>query len=165
MFAGTGSDHEDAHTATLIHPSAAKRRPWAGDTIANMGYPMPPPVPPPYWAPPPPARPQRNTADLAVSVIVLVITVLGSALGCLMSFMMMAFLDYCPPQTCSVNGAVTAALGTIGAVGLIVVAGLVLTVIRLGARKTAWPFAVGTAASAVAAFLLGFLAFNFAVGG
>ncbi|MGI9126337.1 MAG: hypothetical protein ACR2JM_16565 [Mycobacterium sp.] len=125
-----------------------------------MGYPYQSQYPPAY----PPPKPPLSRTDATISIIVLVVTVLGSAGGALMSFLMLAFLDYCPPETCSVNGAVSAAAATVGAVAVIAVTGLVLTISRLSARKTAWPFAVGTLAACVVAFLAGFLAYNAAVG-
>lgn len=124
-----------------------------------MGYPTPPPNwPPPNWGPPPP--PPRNTADSVISIIVLIAMLLVGAAGAFMALMSLAFLDYCPPESCSVNGAVTAALATVGIAALVGLAGLILTVIRLGKRKLAWPFAVGSLALVIAVFFLGGLAYT-----
>lgn len=120
-----------------------------------MGYPRPP-----YWQPP---VPPRNTTDLTISVIVLVVTVLVTAAGSVMSFFVVAFLDYCPPATCSVDGAVTASLMTIAVSVLAAVAGLIVTILRLGHRKTAWPFAVGTLGVCVLVFFCGAIAYTAAV--
>ncbi len=121
-----------------------------------MGY----PTPPPYWAPPPPPR---NTTDITVSVILLVLTVLACGAASVMSFFTLAFLDYCPPATCSVDGAVTAVLTTIAIAAVSTLAGLIVTVIRLGRRKTAWPFAVGTLAMLIVVFFAGAIAYTAAV--
>lgn len=122
-----------------------------------MGY----PTPPPYWGPPP--QPPRNTTDITVSVIVLVLTVILGGLASVMGFFSLAFLDYCPPQTCSVDGAVTAVLGTIAMAAVITLTGFVVTVIRLVTRKTAWPVAVGTSATMIAVFFIGAIAYTAAV--
>lgn len=122
-----------------------------------MGY----PAPPPYWGPPPP--PPRNTGDVTVSVVVLVFTVLLSGVASVMAFFSLAFLDYCPPATCSVDHAVTAVVATIAIAAVSVLTGLVITVIRLGQRKTAWPFAVGTLAVAILVFFAGAIAYTAAV--
>lgn len=122
-----------------------------------MGY----PTPPPYWAPAPP--PPRNTTDITVSVVVLLLTVgLGGAAS-VMGFFSLAFLDYCPPATCSVDHAVTAVLATIAIGAVTALAGLIVTVIRLGQRKTAWPFAVGTLAATFVVFAVGAIAYTAAV--
>lgn len=121
-----------------------------------MGY----PTPPPGWTPPPP---RRNTADVTVSVIVTVLTVLIGAAGAVMGLFSLAFLDHCPPATCSVDGAVTTATATVGIAGLAGVSGSVVTIIRLVAHKKAWPFAVGTLAVVLAVFFLGTIAYTAAV--
>ncbi len=76
----------------------------------------------------------------------------------------LAFLDHCPPATCSVDGAVNAvftSLLTVAATGLI---GLVVTVIQLVRRKPAWPFAVGTFVLCGVAISLGAIGYSAAVG-
>lgn len=122
-----------------------------------MGY----PTPPHYWGPPPP--PPRNTTDVTVSVIVLVLTVILGGLASVMGLFSLAFLDYCPPATCSVDGAVTAVLAAIAIAAVSVLAGLVVTVIRLGQRRPAWPFAVGTLAVMIAVYFAGAIAYTAAV--
>ena len=123
-----------------------------------MGY----PTPPPYWAPPPPPPP-RNTTDLTVSIVALVPTVLLAAAPPVLGFFSLAFLDYCPPATCSVDGAVTAVLATIAIAAVSVLTGLIITIIRLGQRKTAWPFAIGTLGLMIVVFLVGAIAYTAAV--
>jgi hypothetical protein len=94
--------------------------------------------------PPPPRKPPVSTADLTVSIIALVLTLLVGGGAAVMGFFLLAFLDDCPPQTCSAEGAVTA-IGTALAVALAVgIVGLILTVVQLVRRRPAWPFAVGT---------------------
>ena len=129
-----------------------------------MGYPGPPPWPPPdYFSQGPPPPPPRNTADLTVSIIVMILTVIACGGGAVMGLFSVAFLDYCPPESCSADGAVTAALATVAIAGLIGLTGLILTIVRLTTRKTAWQFAVGTLAAVVAVFFLGALAYTAAV--
>lgn len=127
-------------------------------TISDMGYPTPP-WPPPPWPPPPPPPPPRNAADVAISIIIMIITVLVGGAGAVMGFFSLAFLDYCPPESCSVDGAVTTAMVTVGIAALIVLTGVVLTIVRLGARKPAWPFALGTLAACLGVFFLGATAY------
>ena len=43
--------------------------------------------------------------------------------------------------------------------------GLIVTIARLGARKKAWPFAVGTMTAMLVVFFLGAMAYTVAVGG
>lgn len=114
-----------------------------------MGYPMPPPP--------------RNAADVTVSVVVMVVTVLGVGAGAFMGLFSVAFLDHCPPATCSADGAVTASLSAVVIAGLVAAAGIVTTIVRLATRKAAWPFAVGTLVLCVGVFLLGAIAYMAAV--
>jgi hypothetical protein len=94
--------------------------------------------------PPVPAKRPISPADLTISIIALVLTVLVGAGAAVMGLFLLAFLDYCPPETCSVDGAVTA-VGTALMIAFVVaLVGLVVTIVQLVRRKLAWPFAVGT---------------------
>jgi hypothetical protein len=93
----------------------------------------------------------------------MVVTVLIVCFGAVMGFLSLAFLDHCPPATCSVGGAVTASMTTVGIAGLTAVAGIITTIVRLVNRKVSWPFAVGTLALCVAIFFFGAIAFQAAV--
>lgn len=93
----------------------------------------------------------------------MVLTVLAVGAGTVMGVFSLAFLDHCPPATCSVDGAVTASMTTVAAAGLLAVAGIVTTIVRLATRKPAWPFAVGTLALCLGVFVLGALAYTVAV--
>ena len=53
-------------------------------TLPGMGYPTPP-WPPPPWPPPSPPPPPRNAADVAISIIIMIITVLVGAVGAVMA--------------------------------------------------------------------------------
>ena len=125
-----------------------------------MGYPGPP------WAPPPlPPPPQRSAADVTVSIIVMAITVFTGGAGAVMGLFSLAFLDHCPPESCSANAAVSVVMTTVGVAALIALTGLIVTIARLGARKKAWPFAVGTMTAMLVVFFLGAMAYTVAVGG
>lgn len=76
----------------------------------------------------------------------------------------MAFLDHCPPATCSVDGAVTAVFTALLVAGGVGVVGMVLTVVLLVVRKTAWPFAVGTLVLCALVLFLGGVGYAAAVG-
>ena len=69
----------------------------------------------------------------------------------------------CPPETCSVEGAVSASMTTVAIAALVGLVGIVTTIVRLAARKRAWPFAVGTLAACVGVFFAGALAYTGAV--
>lgn len=97
---------------------------------------------------------------MTVSIIVVIITVLVGGAGAIMGLFSLAFLDYCPPETCSVDGAVITAMTTVGAAAAIVLTGVVLTIVRLVARKPAWPFALGTLAACLGVFFFGAMAYT-----
>jgi len=110
-----------------------------------------------------PSPPRTNGADLTVSILLIVATVLTVGTGATMGLFSVAFLDHCPPATCSVDGAVTASMTTVAIAALVGLTGIITTIVRLATRKRAWPFAVGALATCVAVFLMGALAYVGAV--
>ena len=118
----------------------------------------------PSYPPPAPAKPPIATTDLWVSIGALVLTVAFGMVAAVMGLFSLAFLDYCPPESCSAEGAATA-VGTalLAALGIGIV-GLVVSVIQLYRRKPAWPFAVGTFVLCVVAVGLGGVGYTMAVG-
>lgn len=76
----------------------------------------------------------------------------------------LAFLDNCPPESCSAEGAVTAVGAALLIAFVIGVAGLVVTVVRLIRRKSGWPFAVATLVLCAVAVFLGGVGYAMAVG-
>ncbi|MGX9791879.1 hypothetical protein [Mycobacterium sp. MMS18-G62] len=121
-----------------------------------MGYPS--------YPPPRAPKPAIATADLLISIGVLILTVALGVVAAAMGLFSLAFLDYCPPESCSVDGAVNAVgLALIIAFGIGVV-GLALTIIQLYRRKPGWPFAVGTFALCAVAIFFGGVGYAAAVG-
>ena len=59
-----------------------------------------------------------------------------------MGLFSVAILDYCPPESCSAEGAATAVGIALLAAFAIGVVGLMVTVIQLYRRKPGWPLAV-----------------------
>jgi hypothetical protein len=113
----------------------------------------------------PPSKPPVNGADVAISVVVLVVTALFGAAASFFGFFFLAFLDSCPPETCTVEGAVTAVMGGLGTALIIGVAGLIATVVQLVRRKRGWPIAVATLVLCIIAVFLGGVGYVIAVGG
>ena len=132
-----------------------------------MGYPYPgyPGYPGDPGYPPPPAKPPRSAADVTISIIVLVFTALLGVGAVFMGIFSLAFLDYCPPATCSVEGAVTAVMGALAVAALVGLAGMIVTIVHLVRHKTAWPFAVGTLGLCLVVLFFGGMAYSAAVGG
>jgi hypothetical protein len=119
-------------------------------------------APPSY--PAQPSKPPIVRTDLWISIGVLTFTAVFGVVAATMGLFSLAFLDYCPPESCSAEGAATAVgtgLLTAFAVGLV---GLVVTVIQLYRRKPGWPFAVATFLLCVLAVVLGGVGYVAAVG-
>ena len=122
-----------------------------------MGYPGYPP-------PPPPSKPPIPTTDLVISIGALILTVAFGVVAVAMGLFSLAFLDYCPPESCSADGAVTAVAMALLAAFAIGVVGLVVTVVQLVRRKPGWPFAVATFVLCALAVVLGGVGYAMAVG-
>ncbi|MFY9492770.1 MAG: hypothetical protein WAP49_18090 [Mycobacterium sp.] len=130
-------------------------------------YPYPYPQPYPYPYAPYPYAPQqpRNAADVTASVLMMVMTVLLGGLAAVIGVFMLAFIDHCPPATCSIDGAVTAVMGALAVAALVGVTGVVLTMVAIGRRKKSWPLAAGTLGLCVVVLFGGFVGYFVAVGG
>ncbi|WP_208300551.1 hypothetical protein [Mycobacterium sp. DL592] len=130
------------------------------------GYPPPPGYPPypGYPGYPPPAPPQRSTTDMTTSIIVMVVTILMGAAAVFFGIFSLAFLDYCPPATCSAEGAATAVFTALGVAAVVGLVGMIVTIIALARRKRAWPFAVGTLGLCIVVLFFGAVGYSAAVG-
>jgi hypothetical protein len=109
-------------------------------------------------------KPPIATSDLAVSIGALVLTVAFGVVAAAMGVFSLAFLDYCPPQSCSAEGAATAVWIALLAAFAIGVVGLVATVVRLYRRKPGWPFAIATLVLCGFAVVLGGVGYAMAIG-
>jgi hypothetical protein len=113
--------------------------------------------------PPRPSAPHSG-ADVAISVVVLVLTALMGAAAVFSGVFSLAFLDHCPSETCSVDGAVGAVFTALLVAAGLGVIGLVLTVVALVRRATAWPYALATFALCALTLFLGAVGYGAAVG-
>jgi hypothetical protein len=120
----------------------------------NYGFPLPPPPKPP-----------APTTDRVISIVALVLTFLGGAVAGFLGLFMLAFTDHCPPETCSIEGAVTAIMTGFTVAALIAVIGTVVTIVLLGRRARAWPTAVATLVLCGLSCVLGMFGYFVAVGG
>jgi len=119
-----------------------------------------------YGYPPvPQAKPPASGGDIAISIVVLILTGLFLAASAFFGFFFLAFLDSCPPETCSVEGAVTAVMSGVGTAVALGLIGLIMTVVQLVRRKRGWPFAVATLVLCVIVVVLGGVGYVIAVGG
>jgi hypothetical protein len=121
--------------------------------MAQYGY---PPVGPP--------KPPASGVDVAVSVTALIVTVFLGVGASFFGLFALAFIDSCPPASCSVEGAVTAVMLALGVAAVIGVAGLVVTVVQLFRRRRSWPFAIATLALCTITVFLGGVGYVLAVG-
>jgi hypothetical protein len=111
-----------------------------------------------------PPRPPISGADLTISIVSLVLTLLLGGSAAVMGFFLLAFLDYCPPETCSAGGAVTAVGVSLIVAVVVGLVGLVVTIVQLVRRSPAWPFAVGTLVLCGVICAFGFAGYFAAVG-
>ena len=122
-----------------------------------MGY--------PYPGYPPPAQPQKSaTTDITISIIVLVCTALLGVAAVFFGIFSLAFLDYCPPATCSAEGAATAVMTALAIAAAVGLAGMIVTIVMMARHKRSWPYAVGTLALCLIVLFFGGLGYSAAVG-
>jgi uncharacterized BrkB/YihY/UPF0761 family membrane protein len=76
--------------------------------------------------------------DVAATSTLLVVTVAAVALATLLQLFSIAFIDYCPPETCDSTAGVVSQLVVFGAMGLVALAAVVIGVVRLVRRRRAW---------------------------
>jgi hypothetical protein len=116
---------------------------------------------------PPAARPPKppvSGGDVAISIAALILTGLLGAVAAVFGLFSLAFLDHCPPESCSADGAATAVGTALFVAFLIGLAGLVATVVALVRRKRGWPFAVATLVLCAIAIFFGGVGYSIAVG-
>lgn len=121
--------------------------------MPGMGYPVGPP-----------ARRPVSGLDLAASIVALLLTVLLGLAAAVFGVFLLAFLDHCPPETCSAEGAFTAVATALAVAAVIGASGLMVTIVQLTRRRPAWPFAVATLLLCVVTFFLGGMGYGAAVG-
>ena len=113
---------------------------------------------------PPNNKPPLSTTDLWISISALAVTALVGVVAAVGGLFSLAFLDYCPPESCSADAASRAVLTSLLVAVLLGVAGLTITIIRLVRRKPAWPFAIATLVVCGVALLAGFVGYITATG-
>jgi uncharacterized membrane protein len=111
-----------------------------------------------------PPKPPISGSDLAISIATLTITVLLGVVAAVFGLFSLAFLDHCPPETCSAEGAVGAVVNALLIAFAVGVVGLVATVVQIVRRKRGWPFAVATLVLCALAVFLGGVGYAMAVG-
>jgi len=158
------------HRALHVHPQSC----WRHDRLSDGGIGEEPPkseyplasraVAHPGYPPPRLPKPPIASTDLWVSIGALIVTVAFGVLAAAMGLFSLAFLDYCPPESCSAEGAATAVGTALLAAFAIGVVGLVVTVVQLYRRKPGWPFAVATFVLCAIAVVLGGVGYAIAVG-
>ena len=112
----------------------------------------------------PPAKPPVSTVDLVVSIVAIVLTAAFGVVAAAMGVFLLAFLDHCPAETCSVEGAATAVWGSLAVAVVVGVVGSVVAIVQLVRRKPAWPFAVGMMVLCGVLCVLGLVGYFAAVG-
>ncbi|MGB3483654.1 MAG: hypothetical protein WBB07_15760 [Mycobacterium sp.] len=126
-----------------------------------MVYGMPQMLPPP---PPVPRKPPISGVDLGISITAILLTAAFGAVAAFIGVFMLAFLDTCPPATCSVEGAIGSVGGALLIAAAVGVSGITFTIVQLTRRARAWPIAVGTLVLCIVICVIGLFAFGAAVG-
>ncbi|MFP5072492.1 hypothetical protein ACLFMI_22850 [Pseudonocardia nantongensis] len=102
--------------------------------------------------------------DVALSGCALALTGMLIALGMFGGVFLVAFLDYCPPKTCSSSQILVSVAGSLAVAVAAGIAGLAMTVLRIVERRISWPFAVIALVITVVAIAFGALDYVSAIG-
>ncbi|MBJ7339150.1 hypothetical protein [Mycolicibacterium sp.] len=113
---------------------------------------------------PSPSTKPIPAADLIVSVVALLATVVFGAVSARVALYLLLVLDACPNLTCNV-GRATTVVGVDLVIALVIgIVGFAVTIVKLVRRRRAWPYAVGTFVLCVVACLVGVLGYFAAAG-
>ena len=110
------------------------------------------------------AKPPRSAPDLVISIVALIFTLILGVVAAVFGLFSLAFLDHCPPESCSAENAFTAVATALFIAAVIGVIGLVVTIVRLRAHRPGWPFAIATLVLCAISFILGGVGYAVAVG-
>jgi hypothetical protein len=111
-----------------------------------------------------PGKPPLSATDVWISIAALTVTLVIGVVAAVGGMFSLAFLDSCPPESCSANGAATAVLGSLLIAGLAGIAGLIVTVVQIVRRKRGWPFAIATLAACAVVLFAGVIGYMVATG-
>jgi cytochrome bd-type quinol oxidase subunit 2 len=109
-------------------------------------------------------KPPISPTDLWISIAALALTVLLGVAAAAFGLLSLAFLDYCPPETCNADDAVNSVVTALLVAVIVGVVGLVLTVVQLHRRKASWPFAIATLVLCAIVCVVGGVGYALAVG-
>jgi hypothetical protein len=112
----------------------------------------------------PGAKPVRARWDVALSVVLLAVAAVGWVAAAGMQFLLLAFTDYCPPERCSVQRAVTSVMVSVSVAAALAIIGSVFTITRMVRGRPGWPYAAATLTLSVVAEVLGVVGYVAAVG-
>ncbi len=111
-----------------------------------------------------PAARTRKGWDIGLSILFLVLAVVVGVMGAFFGLFAVAFIDYCPADTCNADAAVSAQFAAALVVILIGVVGLIATTIALVTRRRGWWIGLLTLVGILIAWFVGFLGYFAAVG-
>jgi hypothetical protein len=102
--------------------------------------------------------------DVAASITLLIVAWALLACYAVIGLLLLAFLDHCPPESCSTDGAVNAVfLGGLVALGVLLALSILAAVRMFARRKAAWIALIGIVA-VLGGGALGILRYAAAVG-
>ncbi|GAB3611163.1 MULTISPECIES: hypothetical protein [Humibacter] len=109
-------------------------------------------------------KPPYLVWDIIISVVVWLVTGAFISIASFAAIFGLAFLDYCPPQSCSSEAAV-ACLFAAGAASVVVaLAGFVGGLVRMLRRASSWWITLGAFVLCVACWMVGFISAWRAIG-
>ena len=106
----------------------------------------------------------RKAWDVALSIVLLVLSYAGFLVGCLLAVFSVAFIDYCP-EPCHAGAAAGAQVVAGIAIAIVALLGTIATIVLIVVRRRAWWVAGATLLLVVVGWIAGFIGYAVALNG
>jgi hypothetical protein len=112
----------------------------------------------------PGVHPPRARWDIALSAALLSVSLIVWVIAAVGGFMILAFTDFCPAETCHIHNASVSIAVALAVAAVFIVAGAALATLWIIRRRLGWPFGAAALVLSVMSEVLGFAGYISAVG-
>jgi hypothetical protein len=105
----------------------------------------------------PAEKPPLIVWDIIVSIVMWVLSVGLIGVAAFVALFGLAFIDYCPPESCSAQGAFLSLMVAGVASIFLLLTGLTWGIVRIVERQTSWWVGLGALVLSLACWIIGFV--------